>query len=91
MDEVSQERQHLDDLIRERDNIIQQFKISDDLSTVITAHYAHHLCVFDATSQTHTQTLENNGSMMLLYIAALTRSGPPGTHELTTRKKRSAT
>jgi WD40 repeat protein len=75
LDEISQERQHLEDLLKERENIIQQFKISSDLSTVITAHYAHHLCVFDVESQTHTHTLESFGSMMLLYISALTYSG----------------
>ncbi|KAK2141642.1 hypothetical protein LSH36_1062g00016 [Paralvinella palmiformis] len=74
-EEILIEKQRMDDLHHEKDNIIEQFKISSDLSTVITSHYAHHLCVFDVQSQSHVQTLENHSSMLFLYTSAMTVNG----------------
>ena len=55
--------------------MVEQFLISGDQKTIVAAFYAHHLCVFDIPSQTHTQTLQTEYSMMFLHTAALTFDG----------------
>ena len=62
MQEEEVERQHMKDLHREKSNAIEQFLISDDMSTIVASYYGHHLCVFDVPSLQHIQTLENPSS-----------------------------
>lgn len=50
-------------------------QISGDQKKLVASFYAHHLCVFDIESQKHTQTLENDNSLLLLHVAALTWDG----------------
>ena len=75
LQEEEVERQHMEDLHREKSNAIEQFLISDDMSTIVASYYGHHLCVFDVPSLQHIQTLENPSSMLLLHVATLSRDG----------------
>ena len=50
-------------------------QVSGDQRVLVASFYAHHLCVFDIESQKHTQTLENEHSLLLLHVAALTYDG----------------
>ena len=50
-------------------------QVSGDQKVLVASFYAHHLCVFDIESQKHTQTLENEHSLLLLHVAALTWDG----------------
>nr|KAG5686694.1 hypothetical protein BaRGS_013593 [Batillaria attramentaria] len=73
--EAELERQRMEELKKEKENAIEQFIISGDQKTLVASFYAHHLCVFDIESQKHTQTLENEHSLLLLHVAALTWDG----------------
>ena len=55
--------------------MVEQFLVSGDQKTIVAAFYAHHLCVFDIPSQTHTTTLQTEYSMLFLHTAALTHDG----------------
>ncbi|PVD33550.1 hypothetical protein C0Q70_04807 [Pomacea canaliculata] len=73
--EAEVERQRVEELVKEKENGIEQFIISGDQKKLVASFYAHHLCVFDIESQKHTQTLENDNSLLLLHVAALTWDG----------------
>ncbi|RUS77155.1 hypothetical protein EGW08_015078, partial [Elysia chlorotica] len=73
--ESEQERMRQEELRREKDNVVETFLVSADQSTIVASFYAHHLCVFDIATQTHTQTLQTENSMLFLHTAALTRDG----------------
>ncbi|XP_035825261.1 uncharacterized protein LOC101859566 [Aplysia californica] len=73
--ETEKEKQRLEELRKEKDNVVEQFLVSGDQKTIVAAFYAHHLCVFDIPSQLHTQTLQTEYSMMFLHTAALTHDG----------------
>ncbi|CAG5115341.1 unnamed protein product [Candidula unifasciata] len=68
-------RRRLEELGPEKENAIDQFLVSGDEKTIVASFYAHHLCVFDIPTHTHTQTLQTDYSMMLLHTAALTFGG----------------
>ncbi len=72
---IEEERQRIEALKKEKENSVEQFLISKDLSIIVASYYAHHLCVFDVPEQTHIQTLENPNSMMFLHVAALAPNG----------------
>ena len=42
---------------------------------VVASFFSHHLCVFDMDRKDHIQTLENDNSLLHLYVAALTHDG----------------
>ncbi|CAL1528321.1 unnamed protein product [Lymnaea stagnalis] len=69
------EKQRLDELRKEKDNVIEQFLISGDQKIIVASFYAHHLCVFDISTKKHIQTLQTEFSMMFLHNAALTYDG----------------
>ena len=50
-------------------NILNKFQ------RLVASYYAHHICIFDVPSRSHIQTLENNDSMLLLHVGALTPNG----------------
>lgn len=54
---------------------MDQFLVSGDQKTLVASYYAHHLCVFDIPSRTHTCTLQTECSMMFLHSSALTFDG----------------
>ncbi|CAH1785829.1 unnamed protein product [Owenia fusiformis] len=68
-------RKKRDELKKETDNSIEQYIISEDLTVLVAAYYAHHLCVFDVEAATHTHTLRNDSCMMFLHVSALTSNG----------------
>ncbi|KAL8572753.1 hypothetical protein ACOMHN_030335 [Nucella lapillus] len=74
-EEADVERQRVEDLKKEKDNTIERFIVSGDQKVIVASFYAHHLCVFDIEGQKHTQTLENEHSLLLLHVAALTHDG----------------
>ena len=78
--ELEEETQRLEGLLKEKENNIEQFLMSRDLSTIVASYYSHHMCVFDVPSQTHTRTLENTYSLLLLHVAALTSNGSHVVH-----------
>lgn len=41
----------------------------------MASFFSHHLCVFDMERKDHIQTLENEDSLLHLYVAALTHNG----------------
>ncbi|ELT94787.1 hypothetical protein CAPTEDRAFT_208371 [Capitella teleta] len=73
--EIEDEKAKIEAMKKEKENSIEQYIISKDYSTIVTSYYAHHLCVFDIQSQTHTQTLESQTSMLFLHVSALTNNG----------------
>ncbi|XP_076471205.1 NACHT and WD repeat domain-containing protein 2-like [Babylonia areolata] len=73
--EADVERQRVEELKKEKENAIEQFIVSGDQRVLVASFYAHHLCVFDIPGQCHTQTLENDHSLLLLHVAALTHDG----------------
>ncbi|XP_076450611.1 NACHT domain- and WD repeat-containing protein 1-like [Babylonia areolata] len=73
--EAEAERQRVEELKREKENAIEQFIVSGNQKVLVASFYAHHLCVFDIESQKHTQTLENEDSLLLLHVASLTWDG----------------
>ncbi|XP_071100167.1 uncharacterized protein [Haliotis cracherodii] len=73
--ELEEERQRQDDLKKEKENAIEQFIVSGDEKIIVASFFAHHLCVFDIPKQAHTQTLENENSMMFLHVSSLTFDG----------------
>lgn len=46
-----------------------------DEKIVVASFFSHHLCVFDMERKDHIQTLENDNSLLHLYVAALTHDG----------------
>ena len=42
---------------------------------MVASFFSHHLCVFDMDRKDHIQTLENDNSLLHLYVAALTHDG----------------
>ncbi|ESO83266.1 hypothetical protein LOTGIDRAFT_236714 [Lottia gigantea] len=73
--EKEQERNRLAELKKEKENSMEQFIVSGNQKKIVASFFAHHLCVFDIPSQTHTQVIENEHSMMFLHVAALTYDG----------------
>ena len=73
--EIEEEKNRLVNLKKEKENAIEQFLISKDQSTIVASYYGHHLCVFNVTERCHNITLENENSMLLLHVAALTDNG----------------
>jgi len=49
--------------------------IVGDEKVVVASFFSHHLCVFDMEKKDHVQTLENDNSLLHLYVAALTYDG----------------
>ncbi len=74
-DDIDAEKERIESMRKERDNAMEQYLISQDLSTIVASYYAHHMCVFDVPSNSHIQTLENLNSMLFLHVAALTADG----------------
>lgn len=75
--ELEHERQRLEDLKKEKDNVVQQYIMSADEKVIVASFYAHHLCVFNIPTLSHIATIESEHSMMFLYVSALT---PDGSH-----------
>ncbi|XP_071956907.1 uncharacterized protein [Antedon mediterranea] len=74
-EEMDEDKKRMDDLRKEKENAIEQFVMSKDEKVIVCSYFAHHMCVFDVESQTHTQTLENDNSMLFLYNASITSKG----------------
>ena len=49
--------------------------LSGNEKLVVVSFFSHHLCVFDMEKKDHIQTLENDNSLLHLYVAALTHNG----------------
>ena len=54
---------------------IEQFIVSADHTTIVASYHAHHLCVFDINTFTHTQTMEDTSCLLLTYVSHLTTDG----------------
>ncbi|XP_033099219.1 uncharacterized protein LOC117102881 isoform X2 [Anneissia japonica] len=74
-EEMDEEKKRIDDLKKEKENAIGQFIMSRDEQVIVCSYFAHHMCVFDVETQTHTQTLENENSMLFLYHSSMTSKG----------------
>lgn len=74
---IEEERCRIEGLKKEKENAIEQYLMSRDMSTIVASYYSHHLCVFDLPSRSHKATLLNEHSMLLLHIAAIS---PTGSH-----------
>ena len=70
-----EERRNLEELYKEKQNGIEQFIISGDRNIIVASYFAHHMCVFNISTKLHTQTLENENSMLLLHVSALSYDG----------------
>ncbi|XP_053385274.1 uncharacterized protein LOC123535609 isoform X2 [Mercenaria mercenaria] len=70
-----EERKHLEEILKEKQNGFEQFIISGDLNVIVASFFAHHLCVFNVGSKLHMQTLESESSMLFLHVAALNFDG----------------
>ena len=46
-----------------------------DEKIVVASFFSHHLCVFDIDKKDHIQTLEQESSLLHLYVSALTHDG----------------
>ena len=68
-------KRNLEEIYKEKQNGIEQFIISGDKNIIVASYFAHHLCVFNIETKLHTQTLENENSMLFLHVAALTYDG----------------
>ncbi|XP_041466709.1 uncharacterized protein LOC121417179 isoform X3 [Lytechinus variegatus] len=73
--ELEKERKRLEDLRKEKENAIQQYLMSKDEKVLVCSYFGHHLCVFNVETQQHLQTVENESSMLYLYVAALSPEG----------------
>ncbi|XP_077986889.1 uncharacterized protein LOC144441205 isoform X2 [Glandiceps talaboti] len=78
--EADDEKKRLDELKKEKENAIEQYIMSDDEKVIVCSYFAHHMCVFDVTTQTHTATLQMESSMLYLYNAAMTPTGSSLVH-----------
>lgn len=70
-----EERLQLEEILKEKQNGIEQFMISGDLNVIVASFFAHHLVVFNVGTKLHTQTLESKSSMLFLHVAALSYNG----------------
>lgn len=73
--ELEKERKRLEDLRKEKENAIQHYLMSQDEKVLVCSYFGHHLCVFNVETQQHMQTVENESSMLQLYVAALSPEG----------------
>ncbi|XP_052243480.1 uncharacterized protein LOC127853228 isoform X2 [Dreissena polymorpha] len=73
--ERDEEKRNLEERQKEKQNGIEQFIVSGNLNIVVASFFAHHLVVFNLSSKLHTQTLENENSMLFLHVAALNFDG----------------
>lgn len=70
-----EEKRHLEELQKEKQNGIEQFIVSGDQNIIVASFFAHHLVVFDINQKLHTQTIENDNSMLFLHVSALNYDG----------------
>ena len=68
-------KRNLEEIYKEKQNGIEQFLISGDKNIIVASYFAHHMCVFNIGTKLHTQTLENENSMLFLHVAAITYDG----------------
>ncbi|XP_070531570.1 uncharacterized protein [Ptychodera flava] len=78
--EADDEKKRLEDLKKEKENAIEQYILSKDEKIIVASYFAHHMCVFDVNTQTHTATLEMESSMLYLHNAAMTPTGSSLVH-----------
>ncbi|XP_060086455.1 NACHT and WD repeat domain-containing protein 2-like [Ylistrum balloti] len=74
-EEVEQERKRHEELRKEKDNGIEQYIISENQNIAVASYFAHHLCVFDISTEKHLHVIETPFSMLFLHSAALTPDG----------------
>ena len=70
-----EEKHNLEEIQKEKQNGIEQFIVSGDQNIIVASFFAHHLVVFDIKQKLHTQTMENENSMLFLHVAALNFDG----------------
>lgn len=70
-----EERLILEERQKEKQNAVEQFIMSGDLKVIVASFYAHHLVVLNVETKLHSQTLEDDNSMLFLHVAALDRTG----------------
>ncbi|KAM4807673.1 uncharacterized protein WCC33_012466 [Rhinophrynus dorsalis] len=73
--EVRQEMEKIQQMANEKNNVIDQYLLTDNEKVIVCSYYAHHLCVFSLETMSHLHTLEDNASMLFLHNAALTYTG----------------
>lgn len=73
--EAERERKKLEECRMEKENPIEQYRISQDEKIVVCSYFAHHFNVFEVSTQAHLHTLEIEDSMMYLYQSAMTSTG----------------
>lgn len=75
-----EEKRNLEEMQKEKQNGIEQFIVSGDQNIIVASFFAHHLVVFDINQKLHTQTLENENSMLFLHVSALNYDGSSLVH-----------
>ncbi|XP_064634336.1 uncharacterized protein LOC135492092 isoform X2 [Lineus longissimus] len=73
--ESEEEKKRMEELKKEKENGIEQYILSGDEKIIVASFFAHHLCVFNVDTHEHMQTLEDENSMLYLYVSALTHTG----------------